>query len=209
MSDIIVKFLILAPPILLALTFHEYAHGYIAYRLGDPTAKRLGRLTLNPIKHLDPIGTIVFFLVNFGWAKPIPVDGNYLKNPQKDMIWVALAGPLTNLILAIISAIFAKLILHIAGTLATPFVIDSILSPLYVMAHASIGINLVLCIFNFLPIPPLDGSRIVMGILPAEMARSYASFERYGFLVILLLLVTGILPQIISPVIHFTQGLLR
>lgn len=110
MEDIITRILILAPPILLALTLHEYAHGYVAYRFGDPTAKAMGRLSFNPLKHLDPIGTLAFFLINIGWARPVPVNGAYFRNPKKDMLWVALAGPLSNLALAIFSAMVAKII---------------------------------------------------------------------------------------------------
>jgi len=208
MTELITKIILLAPPILLALTLHEYAHGYVAYRLGDPTAKSQGRLTLNPLSHLDPLGTIAFFLINIGWAKPVPVNGAYFKNPRKDMVWVALAGPLTNLFLAIISAMVAKIVLQLSQTIPySPFA-EAIIVPFFEMVKASIWINLVLCIFNFLPIPPLDGSRILMGVLPENLARPYASFERYGFIVILLLAFTGILSKIILPIIHFAGSVL-
>nr|MDJ0623950.1 site-2 protease family protein [Desulfocapsaceae bacterium] len=197
-----------APPILFALTLHEYAHGYVAYRFGDPTAKALGRLTLNPVKHLDPIGTLAFFLINIGWAKPVPVNGTYFNNPKKDMLWVALAGPLTNLVLAIISAIAAKMIFQLAQMLPPSLLVEAVVVPLFQMVQASIWINLVLCIFNFLPIPPLDGSRILMGILPDNLARSYGSFERYGFIIILILAFSGLLSKMILPVIQFAGNLL-
>lgn len=208
MADLITKIIILAPPILLALTLHEYAHGYVAYRFGDPTAKSIGRLTFNPIKHLDPIGTIAFFLINIGWARPVPVNGSYFKNPRKDMIWVALAGPVTNLFLAVFSAIAAKMILQIAQSLPDSLITEAILVPLFAMAQASVWINLVLCIFNFLPIPPLDGSRILMGILPENLTKAYASFERYGFIIILILAFTGILSKMIFPIINFAGNIL-
>ena len=208
MADLITKIIILAPPILLALTLHEYAHGYVAYRFGDPTAKSIGRLTFNPLKHLDPIGTIAFFLINIGWARPVPVNGSYFKNPRKDMIWVALAGPVTNLFLAVFSAIAAKMILQIAQSLPDSLVTEAILVPLFAMAQASVWINLVLCIFNFLPIPPLDGSRILMGILPENLTKAYASFERYGFIIILILAFTGILSKMIFPIINFAGNIL-
>ena len=208
MADLITKIILLAPPILLALTLHEYAHGYIAYRFGDPTAKSIGRLTLNPIKHLDPIGTIAFFLINIGWARPVPVNGTYFKNPRKDMIWVALAGPVTNLFLAVGSAIAAKIILQISQALPGSIITEMVLVPLFAMSQASVWINLVLCIFNFLPIPPLDGSRILMGVLPENMARLYASFERYGFIFILILAFTGILGKMIFPIINFAGNVL-
>lgn len=208
MAELITKIILLAPPILLALTLHEYAHGYVAYRLGDPTAKSLGRLTLNPLHHLDPIGTIAFFLINIGWAKPVPVNGAYFRNPKKDMLWVALAGPLTNLFLAVASAIIAKTLYLLYSGLPDTFLINAIFIPVLAMLEASIWINLVLCVFNFLPIPPLDGSRILMGLLPDEMAGAYASFEKYGFVVILLLAFTGVLSSMIMPIIEFARNIL-
>ena len=108
MNDLILKIIILAPPVLFALTFHEFSHGYIAYRLGDPTAKALGRLTMNPLRHLDPWGTLAMFLVKLGWARPVPVNPHFFKNPRRDMLWVALAGPASNLLLALLSALLAK-----------------------------------------------------------------------------------------------------
>ncbi len=208
MSDLILKITILAPPVLLALTLHEFAHGYVAYRLGDPTAKALGRLTLNPIKHLDPLGTIVFFLINIGWAKPVPINASHFRNPQKDMLRVAAAGPLANLGLAIFSAIVAKLVLELGQILPYSPLASSILIPFFKMVQASIWINLVLCIFNLLPIPPLDGSKMLMGVLPYNMARTFASFERYGFLVVLVLATTGLLGKIIFPIIQFAHTIL-
>ncbi len=198
----------MAPPLLLALTLHEYAHGYVAYRLGDPTARDAGRLTLNPLSHLDPIGTIAFFFIKFGWAKPVPVNPYYFKNPRKDMLWVALAGPVTNLMLAVASAVLLKGIVGTASVLPYTPLLEAILVPLYNMLVASVWINLVLCIFNFLPIPPLDGGRIMTGLLPEDMARTYASLERYGFIVILLLAFSGVLGTVIFPVIRFANNLL-
>lgn len=208
MNNFIAQLIILAPPLLLALTVHEFAHGYVAYRLGDPTAKNAGRLTLNPLKHLDPIGTIAFFFIKFGWAKPVPVNPNYFKNPRKDMLWVALAGPATNFAMAIISAIVTKLVWALASLLPYSAIAEAILVPLNAMLIASVWINLVLCIFNFLPIPPLDGSRILSGILPDDLARSYQQVERYGFIIILVLAFSGILSKVILPVISFANSLL-
>lgn len=208
MNNFITQLIVLAPPLLLALTVHEFAHGYIAYRLGDPTAKNAGRLTLNPLKHLDPIGTIAFFFIKFGWAKPVPVNPAYFRNPKKDMLWVALAGPATNLGLAIISAIVTKFIWTLASMLPYTAAAEAILVPLNAMLIASVWINLVLCIFNFLPIPPLDGSRILMGLLPDDLARSYLQVERYGFIIILVLAFSGLLSKVIMPVISFANNLL-
>ena len=198
----------MAPPLLLALTLHEYAHGYVAYRLGDPTARNAGRLTLNPLSHLDPIGTIAFFFIKFGWAKPVPVNPYYFKNPRQDMLWVALAGPVTNLLLAVASALLLKAMIGTATLIPYSPMLEAILVPLYNMLVASVWINLVLCIFNFLPIPPLDGGRILTGLLPEDLARTYASFERYGFIVILLLAFSGVLGTVIFPVIRFANNLL-
>lgn len=204
-NEFITQFALLAPPFLFALTLHELAHGYVAYRLGDPTAKMLGRLSLNPIKHLDPIGTIVFFLINIGWAKPVPVNPANFKNPKKDMLWVSLAGPLTNLALAVISIILAKAVLQFAEIIRGSQLVIIILKPMFLMLFNSIWINLVLCVFNILPIPPLDGSKILMGILPDKMGVMIESFEKYGFILILLLAVTGAFSTIITPLIYYSE----
>ncbi len=207
-SDFITQIIILAPPLLMALTFHEFAHGYVAYRLGDPTARTLGRLTLNPLKHLDPIGTIAFFFIKFGWAKPVPVNPRYFKNPSKDMLLVALAGPLTNLTLAVISALAAKFLWLIASVIPHTSLTAAIFVPLNGMLIASVWINLVLCVFNFLPIPPLDGSRILYGLLPPDLARSYQKLEPYGFIIVLVLAFSGLLSKVILPIIGFANNML-
>jgi Zn-dependent protease len=202
------RLILLAPPLLFALTIHEFAHGYVAFTLGDPTAKANGRLTLNPLKHLDPIGTIAFFLINFGWAKPVPVNPYYFKNPRQDMLWVALAGPATNLVIAVISAIVVKFIVLMASILPLTNITFAILYPIQEMLVASVWINLVLCIFNFIPIPPLDGSRILAGLLPDHLARPYASLERYGFIILILLMLTNTISHLIMPIIVFAKNLL-
>jgi len=207
-NNFILQLIILAPPILLALTVHEFAHGYVAYRFGDPTARDQGRLTLNPLKHLDPLGTLAFFIIKIGWAKPVPVNPGYFKNPRKDMLWVALAGPAVNLVLAVISALCVKVVWFIATSIPYSALAEGILVPLNEVLMASVWINLVLCIFNFLPIPPLDGSKILAGLLPPDMARSYASVERYGFVIIMLLAFTGILSKMIMPIISFARNIL-
>ena len=208
MNQFVTELILLAPPLLLALTLHEFAHGYVAYRLGDPTAKDLGRLTLNPLKHLDPLGTLAFFFIKFGWAKPVPVNPRYFKDPKRDMLWVALAGPATNLLLAVACALAAKGLWLLASQIPYSQMAEAILVPLNGMLIAGVWINLVLCIFNFLPIPPLDGSRILMGLLPDKMAASYMRVERYGFIIILVLAFSGVLSKVILPVISFTNGLL-
>lgn len=208
MNQFIIELIILAPPLLFALTLHELAHGFVAFHLGDPTARDAGRLSLNPLKHLDPLGTIAFFFIKIGWAKPVPVNPSYFRNPKKDMLWVALAGPLTNLVLAITSAILTKGIWALASVLPYSAAAEAILVPINSMLIASVWINLVLCIFNFLPIPPLDGSRIITGILPDHLALSYMKIERFGFVLILVLAFSGVLSKVIVPIISFANSLL-
>jgi Zn-dependent protease len=202
-SAFVQQFVILAPPFLFALTFHELAHGYVACRLGDPTAKNEGRLTMNPIKHLDPIGVIAFFIMKIGWAKPVPVDPRYFKDPRGGMLLVALAGPAANVCIAIISALLVKGLILVQA--AIPLYI---LKPLFGMVVSSVWINIMLAVFNCLPIPPLDGSKVLMGLLPPDAAHSYAQFERYGFVVLLVLFYAGLIDKVIMPIISFANNLL-
>lgn len=194
---------ILTPPFLLALTLHEVAHGWVADRLGDPTARMLGRLTLNPLKHLDPLGVLCFFIMKIGWAKPVPVNAANLRRPRQDMLWVALAGPLVNLTLAVASSVVLKILL-----MTIHFIPAFFAQPLIEMVLASVWINILLAVFNILPIPPLDGSKILMGLLPPSLAAAYGRLERYGFLILLLLFYIGLIPRIISPITSFAQRLL-
>ncbi|MDX8410934.1 MAG: site-2 protease family protein [Mariprofundaceae bacterium] len=192
-----------ALPVVLAIVLHEVAHGWVAYRLGDDTAKWLGRLTLNPLKHVDPIGTVlipIVLLVSgspflFGYAKPVPINYGKLRNPKRDMVWVALAGPLTNLILAIVSAILLTVIVSMANVM--PWLAE----PLSLMCQASILINLVLFLFNLLPLPPLDGGRVAVGLLPRSMAYALSRIEPYGFIIIVALLLLGILQAVLGPLV--------
>ena len=208
MEKIISDLILLAPPLLLALTFHEFSHGYVANQLGDPTARLAGRLTMNPIKHLDPIGTLAFFFVKFGWAKPVPVNPSYFRDPRKGMLWVALAGPMSNLFLAIISAILVKILIVVITPVRHSPVATSVLLPFLYMTVKSVWINLVLSIFNLLPVPPLDGGRILGGLLPEDMYRSYMKIEPYGFVIVVLLSFSGVLSFIISPVLQLANSLL-
>ena len=194
-------------PVLLAITVHEAAHGYAAKYFGDKTAYYLGRITLNPIKHIDPLGTVVIpgmllllsapFL--FGWAKPVPVNFSNLNNPKKDMMWVALAGPASNLVMAIIWAIILGLFKS-SGTSHALFVIG--------MAQVGIMINLVLMLLNLLPIPPLDGGRMAVSLLPSPWSYKLASIERYGMFILIFLIVSGLLSAILLPLLRFFQGTL-
>ncbi|WP_028583580.1 site-2 protease family protein [Desulfogranum mediterraneum] len=201
-QSFIQQLIILAPPFLFALTLHELAHGYVAYHLGDPTAKNAGRLTLNPLKHLDPLGVLAFIIMKIGWAKPVPVNPNYFRNPQQGMLLVALAGPGANVMLAIASAILVKFLLVI------PPLPIFILQPLLSMLVASVWINIMLAVFNCLPIPPLDGSKVLLGLLPPAAARSFARLEPFGFILLLALFYTGIIPKLIMPIIRYSHDFL-
>ena len=205
--NIIRQVILMAVPILLAVTFHELAHGYVAYKLGDPTAKDAGRLTLNPLKHLDPLGTLVFIVTRMiGWAKPVPVNPYNLKDPKRDMMWVSIAGPAANMALAVVSAILYKLMLTMPVT--DPILVKRILLPLAMMLQLSVVLNIGLAVFNIIPIPPLDGSKILMGLLPARQAIAYSRIEPYGFFILLALIFLKITDYVIFPIIIFLRNLL-
>ena len=190
------ELVIIIPVFLLALTIHEFAHGWVANRLGDPTARLQGRLTLNPLAHLDIIGTIAIVLIGFGWAKPVPVDARYLRNPRRDMILVAAAGPTSNLLLAALAAWCFQAIpwgqLLTAGS-------AWLIVPVANVVKASVSVNVILAVFNLLPIPPLDGSRLVSGFLPVRQALMYSRLEPYGFLIIFLLFISGAGSYVLWP----------
>ncbi len=197
-------------PVLFAITVHEVAHGWVASKLGDQTAKIMGRLTLNPFKHIDLIGTIIVpaLLLIFtgfvlGWAKPVPVNFNNLRNPKRDMAFVAAAGPAVNLIMVILWALIAKL-----GVALVSFDMTWAMS-IALMGQAGILINLVLMVLNLIPIPPLDGSRIVSAILPNKWAIQYNKLERFGIIIILILLMTGILGKFFFPIVSMLHNLIR
>ena len=215
-AETIRQIAIWALPVLAAIVFHEVAHGWVAYRLGDPTAARMGRLTLNPLSHIDPFGTILLPLLLiivrspfvFGYAKPVPVNYYNLNHPKRDMIWVALAGPLTNIALAFGSMLVLKLILSLSppsdGALSS-FLL-TLLTPLGLMAKNSIIINVVLAVFNAFPIPPLDGGRVLVGLLPEPHSSTVARVEPYGFLIVILLLMTDVMDRLMGPAIRFLLG---
>jgi len=199
-------------PFLLAVVFHEWAHGYVAKQLGDDTASVLGRLTLNPIAHVDPVGTIalpaMLLLMGspfmFGWAKPVPVNFGRLRNPRRDMVLVAMAGPMMNLTLAAASAAGLALVGHAAAGApegATGGL--RVAEPIAIMCTMSLQLNVVLAVFNMLPIPPLDGGRVAVGLLPDNLAEGLARVEPFGFLIIMGLLLTHTLDFILGPMTRF------
>ncbi|MCA9409153.1 MAG: site-2 protease family protein [Candidatus Omnitrophica bacterium] len=201
----IISILIIAVIVMSAIIFHEVAHGWVANQCGDPTAKEQGRLSLNPLKHIDPIGTVLipgvliylrFIGVQtfvFGWAKPVPVNFLRLRRPKTDMIWVGMAGPFVNVVMAI----SFSLLIHI---------------PMFEkygdVTALAVFVNLLLAVFNMIPIPPLDGSRLVMGLLPAALGRIYGQLERYGILIVVVLLYLGVFEWAVFPVVQFLGGLL-
>lgn len=202
-ASIIQKITIWILPVLLAVSLHEAAHAWMANKKGDPTARLLGRLTFNPLKHIDPIGTIlvpilmlVFTGFAFGWAKPVPIDVRNLKNPKKDMMWVALAGPASNFIMAIMWAVFLNISVLFVDSRS------SISLFFLLMPVAGITINVILGVLNLLPIPPLDGGRIMSGLLSPRASMQYSKIEPYGFFIIIALMLTGLLSHIIFPVIN-------
>lgn len=169
-----------APAILFGLTIHEFSHALVAWKLGDPTARNLGRLTMNPLKHLDPIGTIAIFIFRFGWARPVPIDPTYFRHPARDMALSSLAGPAANVATALVAGLVSRVfaLLHVGGFPA-------------LLVNYFVLFNLILCFFNLIPIPPLDGSRLVYYFLPADLAARYAQLERYGFMILLGIILIG------------------
>ncbi|RME34997.1 MAG: site-2 protease family protein [Gammaproteobacteria bacterium] len=202
------KLIVWIPPVLLAITLHEVAHGWVASLLGDPTARLEGRLTLNPLRHVDPVGTVLvplltFFTAGFvfGWAKPVPVDWRRLRNPRRDMGLVAAAGPLSNLLMLAGWALLMKLAASAGQGLIW------LALPLIYMGVAGIIINAILALINLIPVPPLDGSRVVSALLPPPWARVYNRLEPYGLVILLVLLVSGGLDRIFGPLLGWIQDL--
>lgn len=230
LASILQRVSVVALPILVAITFHEAAHGFVADRKGDPTAKYLGRLTLNPLAHIDLFGTIVLPLllyvtpllltgqpgVVFGYAKPVPVNFMNLRRPKSDMIWVAAAGPMTNFVLAIVSGILLKALLGLgADGGGGAAVLDgqrsdfSVVQPLAHMLEYSVFINITLMLFNLLPVPPLDGGRVLVGVLPGASSERVAAIEPYGMLIIFLLLFLDPLRLVYRILVPVSGALIR
>jgi Zn-dependent protease len=208
-SRMIQEIALVAPGFLIAITVHEYMHGYIALRLGDPTAKIAGRLTFNPISHLDPIGTIVLVLTRMiGWAKPVPVDPRNLRNPLRDMLWISLGGPAANLIAATVLAVVYRLILFSFPEVPIDSTAAYVLVPLVGMLRFAVVVNVGLAVFNMIPVHPLDGSSVLAGLLPRHLAYEYQKLEPYGFIILLALIFTRVVDYIVVPPIRLIAGIL-
>ncbi len=199
------KIAVYALPVVFAITLHEAAHGYAARHFGDSTAYMLGRISLNPLRHIDPVGTVLVPLLSlllggilFGWAKPVPVNFGNLRQPKKDMLWVAAAGPASNLAMAFGWALVMKMAMLMPES--------SLSLPMALMGKAGVSINAVLLVLNLLPLPPLDGGRIMVSLLPHNLAWRFASLERYGFFILIALLFLGALDSILWPLINLTVG---
>jgi Zn-dependent protease len=213
--NIIQQVAVWALPLLFAITIHEVAHGWVARQLGDPTAMMLGRLTLNPLKHIDPVGTVLVPLTLivmsqfmgsglfiFGWAKPVPITAENLRNPKRDMALVAVAGPMSNLLMALLWALIMKLAVTLPGGAL------NLNLPLAYMADAGIKINILLMVLNLIPLPPLDGGRVLVSLLPNPLAWKFSRIEQYGLMILLLLMVTGILGKIMYPPMALAQNMI-
>jgi Zn-dependent protease len=201
---------IAALPVVFAITLHEAAHGYAARHFGDPTAWQAGRISLNPLRHIDPVGTVLIPLLIlifsagsflFGYAKPVPVNFGRLRNPKRDMFWVALAGPAANLFMALLWAVLLKF--------AWDMPVNDYTVPLTEMSKVGVVINCVLMVLNLLPLPPLDGGRIAVSLLPHPLAGQFARLERWGFPILLLLLFTGVLGLVMYPLVQMAVGLIE
>jgi Zn-dependent protease len=207
MDNIVSVIAIYALPVIFAITLHEAAHGYAARHFGDTTAYMLGRISINPLRHIDPIGTILvpiltmmFAGILFGWAKPVPVNFNNLRNPKKDMLWVAAAGPGANLAMAVFWGFMIKLATLMPG--------NYFAAPLFEMGKAGVMINTVLMALNLIPLPPLDGGRIAVSLLPGPAAYKFSRIEPYGMIILVVLLATHLLGVILWPIINATLKLL-
>ncbi len=202
----LIGFLYAIPGVLFALSVHEFSHGYVAYKLGDPTAKNYGRLTLNPIKHLDIFGAIAMLIVGVGWAKPVPVNTRYFKKYKRDTALVAIAGPLSNVLSAFVGTLLYYLIIKFIMTLKPDVFLSPLWSGISEIIVSFIFVNVGLAVFNLIPIPPLDGSRIVDSFLPQKLLVLYHKYERYISLILLLVVVSGFVSPYLQMAINFIVG---
>lgn len=200
MDYIIQKIIYVAPAVLIALSLHEFAHGWASYMLGDPTPKAQGRISLNPLHHLDLVGTLLLFFVGFGWAKPVQVDSRYYENPKSDMVKVALAGPIMNFIVAFIAIFIFEILykLNIGINLLTGYI-------LLLLQYIAI-INIGLGIFNLIPIPPLDGSKVLMAVLPPQSYFSYMKYEQFGMIILIMFIYLGAFDGFLTTVRNATMA---
>jgi Zn-dependent protease len=212
------QIIVSAFPILIAITFHELSHGFVANKLGDPTAKMMGRLTLNPIAHIDLIGTVLMplmliILTNgqfvFGYAKPVPINPMNFKNPKRDMAISAAAGPITNILLAIASMIILRLLIIPLAAFFPESLNMTVMEPLIMIFKSSVIINVILAVFNMIPIPPLDGGRVLVGFLPYKQAVSFSRIEPFGFIIVIFLIATGIANYFVLPLVNFFLRVLQ
>ncbi len=209
----IFELMLLIPVLLFSLSLHEFSHGYVSYKLGDPTPKNQGRLTLNPLAHLDPMGSIVLLITRrFGWAKPVPINPNYYKNPRKGIMLVSLAGPFANFFLAVVFALTARTVVFFSSSGLYQLQqsgYGNLVQTIFVFIQLAVLINLALGFFNLLPVPPLDGSKILRGVLPRNFDKYLRKLEGpYGMVLLLVLAYTGILWSIIGPLVRTMYGIL-
>jgi Zn-dependent protease len=210
LEEVIQQIFLWGIPLIFAIVLHEVAHGFVAFRLGDDTARRAGRLTLNPLKHIDPIGTVALPLLLiltkspfvFGWAKPVPVNFARLRPLRKGMLLVALAGPLSNFLQAIVWALVVKITLPAAAQG------NALAALLFQMGQIGVGVNIMLMIFNLMPIPPLDGGRVIQALAPPQWAKALVHIERYGMLIVVVLLASGVLSRVLSPLMRWMSELI-